>query len=98
MQEVSGSIPLTSTNRTRRLPARCFFIVLIHFPAPHRKLGILFKGWHLHAHRHSGNACVDKISFSTMKLRTCRTPGKYNNCSACSWLKLSLSRVRTSMK
>ena len=97
MQEVSGSIPLTSTNRTRGLPARCL-IVLIRFPALHRKLGILFKGSHSRARRHSGNACVDKISLSTMKLRTCRTPGKYNNCSACSWLKLSLSRVRTSMK
>ncbi len=47
---------------------------------------------------YNGSACVDRISLSTMNERTCRTPGRYSSCSACSRLKLSLSRVRTSMK
>ncbi len=45
-----------------------------------------------------GNWVVDSTCFNTMKDRICRTPGRCSNCSACSRLKLSLSRVRTSMK
>ena len=41
---------------------------------------------------------VDSTCLRTMKDRICRTPGRCSSCSACSLLKLSLSRVRTSMK
>ncbi|CAJ9881822.1 Uncharacterised protein [Burkholderia pseudomallei] len=44
-----------------------------------------------------GKLVVDRISLSTTNVRICRTPGRYSNCSACSRLNVSLSRVRISM-
>jgi hypothetical protein len=51
--------------------------------------------WGLHR---IGSSVEDSTFFSTMNVLIWRTPGRYSSCWECSRLKLSLSRVRTSMK